>query len=353
MVKDNVVNVANALSILRMLLGPVFMIAVFTQRFNVAFFVILFATITDFLDGQIARIWKMQTRVGKMLDAAADKAIIAFAVIALLIKFDFPGWIAALILGRDAILVLGGGIFLSKHREKVLVPNKVGKITTFIQMTTIVAFNLTLPKGVKGTLLILTAFFTGLSALIYFIKGYSLFFEQRKSRINLANRITILRIILIPLFILFLKSTLRYKEIVAAAIFIILASSDALDGYIARKRKQITSFGSLIDPVADKLLVSAALIFLIGKGIDAWMAFTIIAREFAITGVRMVSLSKNVVIPAQMSGKIKTLSQIIAIAGVLLNVPFAYWLMLAATLITLYSGIEYLWSARHIFREAA
>jgi len=348
-----ILNAANVLSLLRMLFGPIFMIAVFNQRYNSAFFIILFATITDFLDGQIARRWKMQTRIGGILDAAADKIIIAFAVVALLIKFDFPFWLAALILSRDAMLGLGGYIFLTKHRDKTLVPNLLGKTTTFVQMTTIVAYNLDLIIAVKIVLIVLTALFTLLSAIVYIQKGYHLFFEKGSVRINLANRITILRIALIPIFILFLRSQLRYREIVAAAIFILLAASDAVDGYIARSRKQITSFGELIDPLADKLLVSSALIFLIGKGVDPWMAFAIIAREFAVTGVRMVSLTKNVVIPAKMSGKIKTISQIVAITGVLLNVSFSWWLMMIATLITVYSGLEYLWNARHLFKELA
>src|SRR3989344_8884038 len=109
------------------------------------------------------------------------------------------------------------------------------------------------------------------------------------------NQITIIRILLIPVFIYFLISEPPYKDYLAAFVFIVLSLSDALDGYIARKRKQITELGKLIDPIADKLLISAALIFLIGKGIPLWMGIVIILREWIITGLRMIFVSKGTV----------------------------------------------------------
>lgn len=136
-------------------------------------------------------------------------------------------------------------------------------------------------------------------------------------------------------------SDLPYKDYISAFIFIILSLSDAFDGYIARKHKQTTKIGKIIDPIADKLLIAAALVFLIGR-IELWMAVVIIARELIITIARILFLPKKVVIPASMLGKIKTISQIIAIVAVILNIPFNWWLMLMAVLITVVSGLDYL-----------
>ncbi len=168
---------------------------------------------------------------------------------------------------------------------------------------------------------------------------------------NVPNKITILRILLIPIFVILLYIKVRYIEYIAALVFIILALTDALDGYIARKRKDITRLGKLIDPLADKLLISAALIFLIGKGVPAWMAFVIIAREFAITGLRLSALAKDVTIPASKWGKIKTITQIIAIVAVIINFPFNWYFMLVAVILTLVSGVDYFVKARRFLRE--
>lgn len=155
------------------------------------------------------------------------------------------------------------------------------------------------------------------------------------------NQITYIRIFLIPVFVMFLLMEIPYRDLIAAFIFIILSLSDALDGYIARKKQQITSIGKIIDPIADKLLISAALIFLIGR-IQLWMVVVIITRELVITIARLLFLPKKVVISASKLGKIKTISQIIAIVAVILNVPFNWWLMLLAVIITVVSGLDYL-----------
>ncbi len=168
---------------------------------------------------------------------------------------------------------------------------------------------------------------------------------------NVPNRITILRIILIPAFIVLLFIKARYMEYISALVFIVLALTDALDGYIARKRKEVTRLGKLIDPLADKLLISAALIFLIGKGVEAWMAFVIIAREFAVTGLRLSASAKNVTIAASKLGKAKTISQIVAIVAVIINFPYNWYLMLAAVILTLISGVDYFIKARRFLSE--
>ncbi|MBS3102248.1 CDP-diacylglycerol--glycerol-3-phosphate 3-phosphatidyltransferase [Candidatus Woesearchaeota archaeon] len=156
------------------------------------------------------------------------------------------------------------------------------------------------------------------------------------------NQITVIRVLLIPLFVYFLVLNLPYIEYFAAFIFIILSLSDALDGYIARKRKEITEIGKLIDPIADKLLISVALIFFMGKGIPLWMVVVIIAREWIITGLRLIFVSKGTVVSASILGKLKTITQTIGILLVILKFQFAWHVMLIAVLFTVISGLDYL-----------
>jgi len=172
-----------------------------------------------------------------------------------------------------------------------------------------------------------------------------------KKRIsNLANKITLARILLIPVFIVILLSNMKYHSLIATVVFAIISLSDFFDGYVARKRGEVSAVGAMLDPLADKLLVSAALVFLIGRGVAPWMAYTIIAREFLITGLRMLALAKHTDIPVKMSGKVKTTIQMISIGAVILNIPYFGVLMFVATIITIYSGLEYIWLGRHLLK---
>ena len=163
-----------------------------------------------------------------------------------------------------------------------------------------------------------------------------------KFKFNIPNKITIIRVVLIPLFAAILLADIPYKNILAAFIFGMLSISDFLDGYFARKKKQVTEFGKLIDPIADKLLISTALIFLIGKGVELWMAVAIIAREVIITAIRIYLLPSRIVVPASNFGKAKTVVQSIAIVFVLLQLPLSWYVMAIAVFLTIVSGIEYL-----------
>lgn len=170
--------------------------------------------------------------------------------------------------------------------------------------------------------------------------------------VNLPNKITLLRIAAIPVFLVVLSINIKYKEIFAVAIFVLIALSDSLDGYIARKRKQISDAGKIIDPLADKLLISAALIFLIGQGVEAWMAFVIIAREFLVLGLRVLVMGKKTVIAASNLGKIKTILQVVAVVAVLINSEYAWYIMLIAVIFTVWSGADYFISARRFLKQA-
>lgn len=175
---------------------------------------------------------------------------------------------------------------------------------------------------------------------------------------NLANKITIIRIFLVPIFMFFLLVKIPYGEFIAACIFVLAALTDSLDGYIARSRNQITNFGKFMDPLADKLLVSAALISLIEMGkISAWIVVIIIAREFAITGLRVIAASEGINIAANWWGKIKTITQIVAIVALLLNnypfrlinFPFDKIAVGLAVIFTIISGFDYLYTNRKVF----
>ncbi|WP_286906331.1 CDP-diacylglycerol--glycerol-3-phosphate 3-phosphatidyltransferase [Clostridium sp. UBA1652] len=138
---------------------------------------------------------------------------------------------------------------------------------------------------------------------------------------NLANRLTIIRIFLVPIFLIFIALKIDYGTFIATFIFILASLTDKLDGYIARSRNQITTFGKFMDPLADKLLVTSALISLVELQVmPGWAAVIIIAREFAISGLRTIAASDGVVIAASWWGKIKTVIQIIAIIALLLKV---------------------------------
>lgn len=139
---------------------------------------------------------------------------------------------------------------------------------------------------------------------------------------NLANKLTMLRIFLVPLFLIFIAvKDIPYGTFIATFIFIIASLTDQLDGYIARSRNQITNFGKFMDPLADKLLVTAALISLVDlQVVPAWATVVIIAREFAVSGLRTIAASEGNVIAASKWGKIKTVTQIAAIIALLIQV---------------------------------
>ncbi|WP_150843829.1 MULTISPECIES: CDP-diacylglycerol--glycerol-3-phosphate 3-phosphatidyltransferase [unclassified Clostridium] len=167
---------------------------------------------------------------------------------------------------------------------------------------------------------------------------------------NLANKLTVLRIMLVPIFLICAILDTTTTNIIALSIFIIASATDKLDGYIARSRNQITNFGKFMDPLADKLLVTCALILLVEKGIvAAWVVVVIIAREFIVSGLRTLAASQGVVIAASNWGKLKTVIQMIAIIMGLLSLVYnPGWLNVTtqvtiylAAVVTIGSGVDY------------
>jgi CDP-diacylglycerol--glycerol-3-phosphate 3-phosphatidyltransferase len=193
---------------------------------------------------------------------------------------------------------------------------------------------------------------------------------------NLPNKLTISRIFFIPLVMIFTipipesivnagflqsikpqmtdfnRFIAAYGGYIAAAVFIIASSTDALDGYLARKNNLVTNFGKFLDPIADKLIVAAALMAMVQSGdVNAWAAIVIIAREFIISGFRLVAVGEGVVIAASKLGKLKTITQDVAIVATLLknfplslltDFPFDDYLMLLAVILTIISLWDYL-----------
>lgn len=178
--------------------------------------------------------------------------------------------------------------------------------------------------------------------------------------LNLPNLLSIFRILLVPPLVVVLLTKFEDKEWWGLGLFLLAAVMDFFDGYLARRRKEVTRLGTLLDPAADKILVSAAFISLVELDaravaaglqdhtvVPAWIVVVIICREFAVTALRSFASAEGLVIPAGLSGKIKTIVQIISIALLIIYnqlgefrhlAPYSLW---AAMLITAYSGIEY------------
>ncbi|MCL6637380.1 MAG: CDP-diacylglycerol--glycerol-3-phosphate 3-phosphatidyltransferase [Alicyclobacillus sp.] len=188
---------------------------------------------------------------------------------------------------------------------------------------------------------------------------------------NLANRITLARIFLVPVvaFTLLVRfnfwtvtinhRTTTGSEMIAALVFILAASTDGLDGYIARKRKLVTNFGKFLDPLADKLLISAVLISLVEMHrLSAWVAILIISREFAVTGLRLVAAAEGIVIAASRIAKLKTATQVVAMVALITNnfpfsvigFPFDVLMVYVMVITTLLSGIDYFVRNKHVIQ---
>ncbi|MBG9981984.1 CDP-diacylglycerol--glycerol-3-phosphate 3-phosphatidyltransferase [Aerococcaceae bacterium DSM 111020] len=191
---------------------------------------------------------------------------------------------------------------------------------------------------------------------------------------NIANKLTILRMCLIPIFVILLivpefgqpivmgGASIPLNQFIAGIIFVVASFTDYLDGYLARKYQLITAFGEFFDPMADKLLVIAALVMLVEMNqIAGWIVIIIVSRELLVTGLRvLLARSSGQVLAAALPGKIKTFSQMFSIIFYLfndmgfaqLNIPMADILMAIAVFFTIYSGIEYFYKGRFVFIES-
>ncbi len=192
-------------------------------------------------------------------------------------------------------------------------------------------------------------------------------------QLNLPNKITVSRMLLIPIFIIFMVvdfgwgsftiggTILSVEHLIGSLLFIIAAATDWFDGHLARKHNLVTNMGKFLDPLADKLLVSAALIILVELGYAAsWIVIIIISREFAVTGLRLILAGGGEVVAANQLGKIKTATQLVAISFLLLNniffeainFPFGTIMLYIALFFTIWSGIDYFYKNRRVLLDS-
>lgn len=173
--------------------------------------------------------------------------------------------------------------------------------------------------------------------------------------LNLPNALTLLRILAVPVVVVALLGETPNGDLIAAVVFAVAAATDGLDGYFARSRGSITTFGKLMDPLADKLLVTAALISLVSLGrLEAWVAMVIIAREVAVTILRTIASERGLVISASWLGKAKTVLQIAAVIALIATNPAPLWadvLVYLAVAATVLSGADYFFGLRRRIEE--
>jgi CDP-diacylglycerol--glycerol-3-phosphate 3-phosphatidyltransferase len=175
--------------------------------------------------------------------------------------------------------------------------------------------------------------------------------------VNVPNVLTVLRILAVPVLIVALLDRTPNGDLLAALVFAVASLTDAVDGYIARARNSITTFGKLMDPIADKLLIIAALLALVSLDrVAAWVAMVIIAREFAVTALRMAAAQQGVIVTAGMLGKAKTVIQVAAVFALIAagsTVPLAVDLLVYVTVaVTVASGVDYVFGIRRKVNEA-
>lgn len=168
---------------------------------------------------------------------------------------------------------------------------------------------------------------------------------------NTANKLTILRVAMIPLFLLILYQNVPFGRILALIVFVLASVTDLIDGYVARHYNQVTDFGKFMDPLADKVLVISAMLWLVEAGrMPAWVVALVVARELLVTGLRLVAVDNGRVIAATWSGKVKTATTMVCIALMLLPIPALLNTVCAGLILitTVYSGVEYFYKNRDV-----
>jgi len=183
-------------------------------------------------------------------------------------------------------------------------------------------------------------------------------FEESMFPVNVPNVLTVIRILLVPVLIVALLEKTGDGDLLAAIVFAVASMTDAIDGYLARSRNWVTTFGKLMDPIADKLLIVAALIALVSLDrLAAWVAMVIIAREFAVTVLRVaVGTQQGVVIPASPFGKVKTALQVAMVMALIAVPSQPLWvelLVYVTVLVTVLSGLDYFFGLRRTLSSSS
>jgi len=180
----------------------------------------------------------------------------------------------------------------------------------------------------------------------------------RRELTNLPNLVTMGRVVLIPFVVIFIDNFNPLRTFIASLLYLLAAAGDFLDGYLARSRGQVSTLGKFLDPLADKLIVNAVLVFMVALGrVEPWVVVVLIARDLAVNGLRSIASAQGLVISASEGGKIKTALQLVAIMMLLIHfsypllvvgIDFDYhiagkWLLYVSMVMSLYSGGEYMW----------
>ena len=170
---------------------------------------------------------------------------------------------------------------------------------------------------------------------------------------NTANKLTMLRVILIPVYLVLWYLDMETSAYWALGVFVLASVTDFLDGYVARHYNQVTTFGKFMDPLADKILVITAMIWFVSTGLlPVWALVIVVAREFAVSGLRLIAVDNGRVIAAAWSGKVKTFSTMVCLCLMHLPIPeilvqVCVWVIV---LTTMYSGIEYFWKNKDVMK---
>lgn len=169
---------------------------------------------------------------------------------------------------------------------------------------------------------------------------------------NTPNKLTTLRMLLVPVFVIAFYYEVKMGQsvlLISTIIFAVASTTDFLDGYLARKYNLVTDFGKFMDPLADKVLVTASLVCLVEIArIPAWMVIIIITREYAISILRAIAASSGKVLAASKGGKAKTATQMVALIMIMLQIPYGDIIFIISLILTVYSGVEYIYVNRHL-----
>lgn len=387
-----VLTVSNLLCLVRLGLLP-FVFHFLIQHENaMALLLIAFGSLTDFLDGFLARRLRQTSELGKILDPIVDKSttIIVLAFLTYRNFQDYATYPLILTFGTCflflmALVYLVAFPLIVRKNGEIPSSNMPGKVTVGLSLVTLVLYILELHPWADGSM-VLTIGMSLAASVLYFLRDFHT--RQERIKIGWANRATLLRIFLAPLFLLiffydgnstFEDNNLLFKSL-ALFLSIAFVVSDRIDGVLARSRNEITKLGKLLDPFADKIaLMTIFLCFIATDWATVWMVALIYYREATISFLRTLAATERIVLAAQPSGKIKTvvqsvtvitllsfafLREIADVSGLVLRSPqvfdvwdtfwtyIPYGFMILATIVSIASGIDYLWLNRKVIKSA-
>ncbi len=387
-----ILTLSNLLCLIRLGLLPFVFQALLAHENYLALLLIALGSMTDFLDGFLARRLRQTSELGKILDPIVDKSTIII-VLAFLTYRNFQDYatypliltFGTCFLFLMALVYLVAFPFIVRKNGEIPVSNMAGKVTVGLSLVTVVLYILEFHPWADGVM-VLTIGMSLAASVVYFLRDFHM--RHDRVKISWANRATLLRIVLAPLFLLvffydgnanFDDNNLLFKSL-ALFLSIAFVVSDRVDGVLARSRGEITKLGKLLDPFADKIaLMTIFLCFIATDWAAVWMVALIYYREATISFLRTLAATERIILAAQPSGKIKTVVQSVTVITLLsfsflrevadvsglsvrLAQVFDVWdtvwtyvphgFMIVTTLVSLASGVDYLWLNRKVIQTA-